>query len=142
MYVYPSQAPQFNNVSSVVLNPDETMPQVAMDSAPTDDMQIATKKYVDDHAGGTAARVALSGTIEGEVSGYTSATYQQIVDEIAKTGNIWLTIGGETVRLASYKQSGASDYKLIFFGAGNGALTVKYEVTASESSASLTVTGS
>ena len=109
---------------------------------PTEAMQIATKKYVDDHAGGTATKVTLSGTVEGEVVGYTSATYQQIVDEIAKTGNIWLTISGETVRLASYKQSGASSYTLVFFGAGDGALTVKYEVTASASSASLTVTGS
>ena len=121
---------------------DGTMRQVRMDGAPYSDMEIATKKYVDDHAGGTATRVALSGTIEGEVTGYTSDTYQQIVDEIAKNCNVWLTIGGETIRLSSYKQSGASDYKLVFFGAGNGALTVKYEVTASASSASLTVTGS
>ena len=48
LYVYPSQNPQFNYVFSVVLNPDKTMPQVSMDSDPTEAMQIATKKYVDD----------------------------------------------------------------------------------------------
>mgnify|MGYP004702234501 CR=1 FL=1 len=106
-----------------------------------DDIGGASKQYVDDYAGGTSTKVTLSGTIEGAVEGYTAATYQQIVNEIAKNCNIWLAINGETVRLASYKQSGASAYKLVFFGAGSGALTVKYEVTASTSSAALTVTG-
>lgn len=110
------------------------------------DIGGASKEYVDGHATGGATKVTISGTIEGEVEGYTSTTFQQIKDEISKNRNIWLTINGETVRLASYKvsynQSVVSDYKLVFFGAGDGALTVKYEVTASASSASLTVTGS
>lgn len=134
-----ANATQLNSVSLVGLNNDDALPQITMASAPEEDMQIATKQYVDDHSGGTM--VALSGTVEGEVTGYTSTTYQQIVDEIAKNGNIWLTINGETIRLASWKQSG-STYKLVFFGAGNGVTPVKYEVTASTSSASLTVTGS
>lgn len=142
IYVYPNNGPRIEETRLVSLNKDGTAPQYIMEADPTEAMQIATKQYVDNHAGGTATKVALSGTVEGEVSGYTSATYQQIVDEIAKSGNIWLTIGGETVRLASWKLSGASTYTLVFFGAGNGALTVKYEVTASASSASLTVTGS
>lgn len=93
-------------------------------------------------SGSVSTKVTLNGDIEGNVKGYTSATYQQITNEIANNCNIWLTISRETVRLASYKQSGASAYTLVFFGAGDGALTVKYEVTASASSASLTVTGS
>lgn len=93
-------------------------------------------------SGSVSTKVTLNGDIEGNVKGYTSATYQQITNEIANNRNIWLTISRETVRLASYKQSGASAYTLVFFGAGDGALTVKYEVTASVSSASLTVTGS
>lgn len=93
-------------------------------------------------SGSVSTKVTLTGNIEGDVKGYTSATYQQITNEIASNCNIWLTISNETVRLASYKQSGASAYTLVFFGAGDGALTVKYEVTASASSASLTVTGS
>lgn len=164
---------------AVMLNQHNAMYQVEMAAGPSFDMEIATKKYVDDHAGGgssvtvdtamsdtstnavqnkvikkyvddhssgSATKVTLSGNIEGEVEGYTSTTFQQIKDEIAKNCNIWLTINGETVRLASYKtnynQSVVSGYKLVFFGAGDGALTVKYEVTASASSASLTVTGS
>lgn len=169
----------YNSVTTPATNPNGTMKQISMDANPTMDMQIATKKYVDDHAGGgssvtvdtamsdtstnavqnkvikkyvddhyssSATKVTLVGNIEGEVEGYTSTTFQQIKDEIAKNRNIWLTINGETVRLSSYKtnynQSVVSDYKLVFFGAGDGALTVKYEVTASASSASLTVTGS
>ena len=169
----------WRNVNAVALNSDESMSQQTMASNPTADMQIATKKYVDDHSGGgssvtvdtamsdtsanavqnkvikkyvddhsssASTKVTLVGNIEGEVEGYTSTTFQQIKDEIAKNRNIWLTINGETVRLASYKtsynQSVVSDYKLVFFGAGDGSLTVKYEVTASASSASLTVTGS
>lgn len=116
-----------------------SMLQVRMASAPAENMQIATKQYVDDHSGG--ARVALSGTVEGEVTGYTSTTYQQIKDEIAKNGNIWLTINGETIRLGSWKQSGSAAYTLNFFGASVAGITTKYEVTASASSASLTVTG-
>lgn len=131
----------FDMAYGLGLGHDETLQQVRMSEEPVEAMEIATKKYVDDHGAG-GAKVTLTGNIEGEVVGYTSTTYQQITDEIAKNCNIWLTIGGETVRLASYKQSGASAYTLVFFGAGDGALTVKYEVTASASSASLTVTGS
>lgn len=175
IYVSSDNTVTMRDVESMVYNSDGSLPQAEMDSDPISRMQIATKQYVDAHAGGgssvtvdtamsdastnavqnkvikkyvddhsssSATKVTLSGTVEGEVSGYTSATYQEIVNEIAKSGNIWLTIGGESVRLASWKLSGASTYTLVFFGSGDGALTVKYEVTASASSASLTVTGS
>ena len=106
-------------------------------------MSAADKVKLDGlSSGGGLTRVTLTGSVEGYVEGYTSATYQQIANEVAQNCNIWLLIGGETVRLASWKRSGASAYTLVFFGAGSGALTVKYEVTASASSASLTVTGS
>ena len=52
LYVYPNQESQLDYVYSVGLNPDKTMPQLVMDSDPTEAMQIATKKYVDEHAGG------------------------------------------------------------------------------------------
>lgn len=46
--------PVLYTASTPTNNPDGTMPQVSMATAPTLDMQIATKKYVDDHAtGGT-----------------------------------------------------------------------------------------
>ena len=40
--------------SAVTYIDDSIMPQVSMDSAPTADMQIATKKYVDDHGAANA----------------------------------------------------------------------------------------
>lgn len=133
------------SVAAVTYTSDSTMPQVSMAADPSGPKEIATKQYVDAHAGGgssSSTKVTLNGNIEGDVEGYTSTTYQQITNEIANNCNIWLAISGETFRLASYKQSGASAYTLVFFGAGDGALTVKYEVTASASSASLSVTGS
>lgn len=39
---------KFVSKEAVTYGPDSTMPQVSMDSDPTADMQIATKKYVDD----------------------------------------------------------------------------------------------
>lgn len=48
LYVYPDQEPQLDCGYSVGLNPDRTMPQLDMDADPTEAMQIATKKYVDD----------------------------------------------------------------------------------------------
>lgn len=90
--------------------------------------------------------VTLIGDVEGAITGYNTDVYNQIRQEIDyERGNIWLKIDfnrtGEHIRLSSWNKSG-STYKLVFFGAGNGATPVKYEVTASESSASLTVTGS
>lgn len=136
-----ANATQLNSASLVGLNNDTELPQITMASAPEEDMQIATKQYVDDHASSGSTKVSLSGTVEGEVKGYTSTTYQQIKDEIAKNGNIWLTINGETIRLGSWKQSGSAAYTLNFFGAGTGGIVAKYEVTASATSASLSVTG-
>lgn len=106
-----------------------------------DDIGGASQQYVDDHAGGST-RVNLSGTVEGEVKGYTSTTYQQIVDEIAKNGNIWLTVNFQTMRLASWKRSGSADYILNFLNCPSSGIATKYEVIASTSSASLSVTGS
>lgn len=48
IYVYPSQQPQFSITTLLTINSDGTMPQITMSSDPTDDMEIATKKYVDD----------------------------------------------------------------------------------------------
>lgn len=52
LYVYPDQESQLDCGYSVGLNPDNTMPQLDMDADPTSPMEIATKKYVDEHAGG------------------------------------------------------------------------------------------
>ena len=48
VYVYPDQEPQVEMLEMPALDTDGNMPQVSMAAAPTTDMQIATKKYVDD----------------------------------------------------------------------------------------------
>lgn len=48
LWVYPDKKPELSSVRLARLNSDKTMPQVSMASDPTEDMQIATKQYVDD----------------------------------------------------------------------------------------------
>lgn len=131
--------------SKIAVMDDEGWVYYRTPSEILNDIGGASKKYVDDHAGGGTTKVTLSGTVEGEVVGYTAATYQQIVDEIAKNGNIWLTVDIETIhtmRLASWKRSGSADYILNFLNCPSSGIATKYEVVASKSSASLSVTGS
>nr|DAR40798.1 MAG TPA: collagen triple helix repeat protein [Caudoviricetes sp.] len=64
-----------------VLTPkyDGTLPQQTMASAPTKDMEIATKKYVDDHAGGGGGGGIF--IIKAAMNG-NSATLDKLYDEI------------------------------------------------------------
>lgn len=57
--------------SAVTYNSDEEMPQVTMAAAPTSDMQIATKKYVDDHAGG-GTDMGITGASVGQIAKITA----------------------------------------------------------------------
>lgn len=50
----------FTSANATANNPNGTMPQVSMAAEPTKDMQIATKKYVDDHS--VTVDTALSDT--------------------------------------------------------------------------------
>ena len=54
IYTYPDQAPQIRQFSLLNINYNGTIPQSSMESAPTSDMEIATKKYVDDGLAGKA----------------------------------------------------------------------------------------
>lgn len=56
---------------AVTLNSDNSMPQQTMASAPTKDMQIATKKYVDDHATG-GIDMGITGAAVGQIAKITS----------------------------------------------------------------------
>ena len=47
VYVYSNQDPQLEQISLLGLNGKGALPQASMASDPTKDMQIATKKYVD-----------------------------------------------------------------------------------------------
>lgn len=88
-------------------------------------------------------RVILDGSAEGTITGYNTDVYAQILREINYGRcSIWLKFNGETIRVASWKQTGSGAYTLTFFGAGAAAQPVKYVVTASASAASLAVTGS
>ena len=49
LYVYPTEDPYRGYVYLPIIKSDGTMPQVSMESDPTADMEIATKKYVDDN---------------------------------------------------------------------------------------------
>lgn len=63
--------PVLYTASTPTNNPDGTMPQVSMAAAPTLDMQIATKKYVDDHAtGGTD--MGITGATVGQIAKITA----------------------------------------------------------------------
>ena len=63
--------PVLYTASTPTNNPDGTMPQVSMATAPTLDMQIATKKYVDDHAtGGTD--MGITGAAVGQIAKITA----------------------------------------------------------------------
>lgn len=50
---------KFVDISAVSYTSDGNMPQITMESAPTEDMQIATKKYVDDHLSGAPITIKL-----------------------------------------------------------------------------------
>lgn len=68
---------KFVSKEAVTYGPDSTMPQVSMAAAPTADMQIATKKYVDDHAGGGTG-MGITGATVGQIAKITA------VDESGK----------------------------------------------------------
>ena len=56
---------------AIALDPEGKLPQVSMASAPTRDMQIATKKYVDDHAGG-GTDMGITGATVGQIAKITA----------------------------------------------------------------------
>ena len=56
---------------AIALDSEGKLPQVSMISAPTSDMQIATKKYVDDHAGGVTD-MGITGAAVGQIAKITA----------------------------------------------------------------------
>lgn len=81
--------PVLYTVSTPTNNPDGTMPQVSMAAAPTEDMQIATKKYVDDHASAdvyvdfwpTGTEAEYNGNLNGyQIELATDQTFDAIFD--------------------------------------------------------------
>ena len=58
-------------VAKALISYRETMAQVKMAAAPTEAMQIATKKYVDDHAGG-GTDMGITGATVGQIAKITA----------------------------------------------------------------------
>ena len=68
--LHDDEATLYSSVA-IALDPEGKMPQVSMASAPTRDMQIATKKYVDDHAGG-GTDMGITGATVGQIAKITA----------------------------------------------------------------------
>lgn len=66
-------------VSTTNFENEATLPQQTMAAAPTADMQIATKKYVDDHAGGGGGEAQLNYNIS------STATFTEQDKEVIKS---------------------------------------------------------
>ena len=61
----------YTSVATPATNPNRTMKQISIDANPTMDMQIATKKYVDDHAGG-GTDMGITGATVGQIAKITA----------------------------------------------------------------------
>ena len=93
---------KFVGKSAVTYNSDGDMPQITMESAPTADMQIATKKYVDDHAGG-GTDMGITGAAVGQIAKITAVdasgvpTAWEPVDLPGGGGDEWVKVAETTL---------------------------------------------
>lgn len=121
----------------LILKDNGQMPQTLMVADPTEDMEIATKKYVDDQFKRPYIMV-----VNGEVTEYN---YQAIRNALTTgDGNIYLlvvgTVGG-TLRLSGqYSTDETGKYRLTFIGSENGAAIDIHNVTVSETQATYSLT--
>ena len=82
LYVYPDQEPQLSILDTVILTPDYNMPQVQMDSDPTEPMEIATKKYVVDALDGKAGTAVATMSANGLMSKDDKAKLNDITGQV------------------------------------------------------------
>lgn len=136
------------NVPLVSYESDGVISQVEMASAPTRDMQIATKKYVDDAQAATKKYVddqfkrPYITVVNGEVTEYN---YQSIKNALLTgDGNVYLLVSGTsggTIRLSSqYSTDETGKYRLTFIGSENGTAIDIHSVTVSETQATYSLT--
>lgn len=97
LYVYPDQEPQLSNVFSLVLNTDDTMPQVSMESEPTLSMQIATKQYVDNSVAGSGGVTTLHINVTAVNSETMEATFTadktpEEMQQASVNGPVWCVV--------------------------------------------------
>lgn len=103
--------------------------QTTMAYPPVEDMQIATKKYVDDKA----KKAVVIDVSEEEVKSYN---YSDIDSEITNGGgNVWLSLGTNQMRMVAYDKSGASSYELTFVNLAANGFNI-HTITVSPSAAS------
>lgn len=108
---------------------NDTLPQQTMLSEPTENMQIATKKYVDDKA----KKAVVIDVSEEEVRSYN---YSDIDSEITNGGaNVWLSLGTNQMRMVAYYKTGASSYELTFVNFVTNTFNI-HTITVSPSAAS------
>lgn len=127
---------------------DGVIGQVEMASPPTKDMNIATKKYVDDTQAATKKYVddqfksEYITVVYGEVTEYN---YQSIVNALTgRGGSVYLLVvgnGGGNIRLSGqYSTDEPGKYRLIFIGSENGTAIDIHNVTISETQATYSLT--
>lgn len=121
----------------LILKENGQMPQTPMVADPTEDMEIATKNYVDDQFKRPYIMV-----VNGEVTEYD---YQDIKNALTTgDGNIYLLVvgtGGGTIRLSGqYSTDETGKYRLTFIGSENGADIDIHSVTVSETQATYSLT--
>lgn len=94
LYVYPDQESQLDCGYSVGLNPDNTMPQLDMDADPTSPMEIATKKYVDEHAGGVTTLHINVTAVNRETmeATFTADKTPSEMEQALVTGPVWCAV--------------------------------------------------
>lgn len=137
LFVYPVTDPEAWFDRFLVLKPDGKMPQTPMVADPTEDMEIATKKYVDDQFKSPSITV-----VNGEVTEYN---YQAIKNGLLSgDGNIPLYVvgtDGGNLRLSGQYSAGAPGvYRLVYIGSESGTTVDIHSITISETQATYSLT--
>lgn len=121
----------------LILKESGEMPQTPMVADPTEDMEIATKKYVDDQFKRPSITV-----VNGEVTEYN---YQAIKNGLLSgDGNIPLYVvgtDGGNLRLSGQYSAGAPGvYRLVYIGSESGTTVDIHSITISETQATYSLT--
>lgn len=93
-------SPKIRRVYTGLLDANGHFPQQTMAVAPTEDMQIATKKYVDDHAVGSSEFI-VNASLDDNNNCTVDKTYAQIEEAVnaGKKPVVHLANGGSTVTM-------------------------------------------
>lgn len=126
--------------TALALNDDGALPQITMATDPATDMQIATKKYVDDSAAGAGSSAPLTLTYaNGQATG---AAYTDIRKAIERGRQIKLSVANTPDIIASNARNETNKSVLRFTHTDVGGDTVnitQYTVTAQASGLTVNV---